>query len=85
MFLFKMFSAKCPVGDTDFCVHGTTPLLPVNPIWKEERDGMVDVGILLEIQTYACKTPMIALGKVWWPLTQAHISRSLNVSFQNLG
>ena len=76
----KANSEACPVDNAEFNVRGTSPLLPVNPIWKrEERKNSLDVGILLEVQTIACKPDLFALGKNWWPLTSAHISRSLNV------
>ena len=53
--------------------------MPNSPIWKETRQGRNDVGVLLEVQTVACSDEKQNLGKVWWPLTHAHISKSLQV------
>ena len=50
-----------------------------NTVWKESRQGRNDVGVLLEVQTVACNEDLQDLGKVWWPLTHAHISKSLQV------
>ena len=76
---YKQFSAACTVSDASFTSHKVKPLMPNTPIWKEVRQGRNDVGVLLEIQTVACADEMQNLGKVWWPLTQAHISKSLQV------
>ena len=77
------FLDACPIDNSNFTVRGTTPLLPVNPIWKEEKNGVFDVGVLIEVQTLACSPDMFTLGKCWWPLTSSHISRCLNVSVRN--
>ena len=54
--------------------------MSANPIWKDENSDKINVGLLLETQIVACSDEMFDLGKVWWPFTQAHISRSLQVS-----
>lgn len=58
--------------------------MPANPIWKDGTAGMKNVGLLLETQVVACSEEMLELGKVWWPFTQAHISKSLQVRYFTL-
>ena len=79
VYFYCQNSAACTVSDANFTSHKTKPLMLNNPIWKEVRQDRNDVGALLEIQTVACTNEMKNLGKVWWPLTHAHISKSLQV------
>ena len=53
--------------------------MPLNSIWKEENDKAVNMGLLIEVQVVACEKEDLHLGRCWWPLTSAHISRSLQV------
>ena len=53
--------------------------MPANTVWKEEHGDHSDVGMLFEIQVVACGGEEMSLGQCWWPLTSAHISRSMQV------
>ena len=69
--------------DRDFMSRSVEPLMTVNPLWRKESDdpnALQEIGILLETQTIGCGTAMLPFARVWWPLTTAHVSRSLNVS-----
>ena len=68
------------VVDPDFQVRSVDTLLPTNNLWKDQRGSLMHIGLLMEIQTVACRTNMTHLARYWWPLTAATISRSLNVS-----
>ena len=66
--------------DADFQVRSVEPLLPINPLWKENVGDSVHVGLLVECHTIGCRTERIQLSRCWWPLTSASASRMLNVS-----
>ena len=76
----KFILAACDVSDASFKMHKVKPLMPPNPIWKDGDSNKLNVGLLLETQIVACSDNMFDLGKVWWPFTQAHISKSLQVN-----
>lgn len=81
--MIPSFLDQFDLKDPDFQVRSVEPLLPTNPLWKQQIGQFMHVGLLVEIQVVGCKTNILHLAKCWWPLTAATISRSLNVSFSN--
>ena len=86
----KYCSDNHEVLDSTFNSHNVEPLMPVNTLWQNALSGsynqtgyhqITEVGFLIETQTIACPDEMLALGKCWWPLTSAIMSRNLNVSY----
>ena len=69
------------MADPDFQVRTVAPLMPTNALWRHEVGHGNDVGLLLEVHTVGCISEMLSLARCWWPLTGAHVSKSLNVSF----
>ena len=70
-----------PVLDDSFSARVTEPLMPVNHLWRQElTDHVHEVGMLLEVHVVACRADMLSFAKIWWPLTNAVMSRHLNVS-----
>ena len=74
------FSESFPVIDPGFQTLNVKPLMPLNTLWRRENDGIHSVGALFEFQTISCYNDHVELGKCWWPLCAAMISRNLNVS-----
>ena len=57
--------------------------MPVNTLWRARlTEHLEEVGILLETHVVACLPQMLPLGRVWWPLTAAMMSRNMNVSIR---
>ena len=69
------------VLDPTFSAHIIEPLMPVNPLWRAPLSNDIqEVGLLLETHVISCFPSMLPLGRVWWPLSSATMSRNLNVS-----
>ena len=72
----------CEIQNPEFTCVTVNPIMPVNPIWKKEREQKLELGLILETQNVACERDRMHLGRCWWPLARAQLSRSLHVRKQ---
>lgn len=78
----KIYLDEYVVDNPNFMAHTVEPIMPVNPLWRRETTkdgGKQEIGLLIETQVIGCLPQMRPFGRMWWPLTSAHVSRNLNV------
>lgn len=74
----------CKIQNPEFTCVTVKPLMPVNAIWKQDREQKIEIGLILETQNVACERNRMHLGRCWWPLARAQLSRSLHVNIYDL-
>lgn len=81
----KIYLDEYIVDNPDFMARTVEPIMPVNPLWRREttNGGKQEIGLLIETQVIGCLPNMHHFGRMWWPLTSAHVSRNLNVRLRS--